>query len=136
MKIVIVLAAAVLLLGLAPEVVAEKLVVHVKPGTTIAAEGISVRTERRDDGHIEFTIRRDPAKAEYHDRGATLQVNGPAGLIAEKKKGTQLFFRVLMCENELRPLFLFELPLSVKYLLRHTGSRERFPCGRRWSDSS
>jgi hypothetical protein len=83
MKIVVALAAALLLLGFAQEVVAEKLAVQVTPGSTVTAEGISVRTERRGDGHIEFTVRRDPAKAQYHDRGATLQVNGPAGLVAK-----------------------------------------------------
>ena len=38
---------------------------------------------------------------------------------AEKKKGTQLIFRVLMCENELRPLFLSkELLKAPRYLVR------------------
>jgi hypothetical protein len=83
MRPVVSLAAVAFVLGFASDAFAVKLAVHVTPQSSIAADGIDVAAARTEDGLVAFTIRRDPAKAEYQDRLATLRVNGPAGLIAE-----------------------------------------------------
>ena len=60
----------------------EKMLVRVTPKSLTAIEGLSVKTERLDDGHVEFTIVRDPAKARWPARAGHLEVGLGDGPVA------------------------------------------------------
>src|SRR5205823_4194720 len=89
------LLASILLLLCLPAA-AEKLEVEVTP-KALQAHGFSLKTDKRDNGHIGFTITRDLAKAQWPGRTAYLKVQGEGGLLAEckvapERKGNQVTY--------------------------------------------